>query len=431
MGPSDVYLLLILLILLYLSSFFSSSETALTTVNRHRLRSLAEDGNVRAQMVLDVLEEQNKMLTAILIGNNIVNLSASALTTIITSKIGGSLGVGIGTGLLTFVILIFGEISPKTIATLRSEKLSLRNVKIIRILMTVLTPIIFLVNVFSRMYLFILRVDPNERDEAMTEDELRTIVEVSHEEGVIESEEKEMINNVVDLGDSQARDIMVPRVDVVFADVEFSYEELLECFREQRYTRIPVYEESPDNVIGIINMKDLVLYQQGSPFRIRDYLRDAYFTHEFKSTYELFHEMRKESMTMSIVLDEYGSTVGIITIEDILEEIVGEIRDEFDEQELEDLRKLGDREYLVSGSYKLDDLNDELGTELFSEDYDSIGGYLVGLLDHFPEQREEFTTDTGYRLVAEKVDRNRIEEIHLYLPEDFKGKETEEEEDDD
>ena len=388
MDPSDVWLLIVLLMLIYLSSFFSASETALTTVNRHRLRSLAENGNRKAALVLEMLEEQGKMLTTILIGNNIVNLSASALATVLANKIGGSLAVGIGTGLLTLVILIFGEISPKTIATIRAERLALKNVSVIRFLMIALTPLIFIVNLFSRAYLFLMRVNPNEKGELMTEDELRTIVEVSHEEGVIESDEKEMITNVFDLSDSQAKDVMIPRVDVVFADIETSYEDLLDIFREERFTRIPIYEESPDNVVGILNMKDLVLYKQGTHSPSAITCAEAYYTHEFKNTHELFHEMRQATIPMSIVLDEYGTTVGIITMEDILEEIVGDIRDEFDESELNDIQKVRDREYLVAGSYRLDDLNDEIGSDLQSEDYDSIGGYLVGLLDHFPEQGE-------------------------------------------
>ena len=417
MDPSDVWLLIVLLMLIYLSSFFSASETALTTVNRHRLRALAENGNRKAALVLEMLEEQGKMLTTILIGNNIVNLSASALATVLANKIGGSLAVGIGTGLLTLVILIFGEISPKTIATIRAERLALKNVSVIRFLMIALTPLIFIVNLFSRAYLFLMRVNPNEKGELMTEDELRTIVEVSHEEGVSESDEKEMITNVFDLSDSQAKDVMIPRVDVVFADIETSYEDLLDIFREERFTRIPIYEESPDNVVGILNMKDLVLYKQGTPFAIRDYMREAYYTHEFKNTHELFHEMRQATIPMSIVLDEYGTTVGIITMEDILEEIVGDIRDEFDESELNDIQKVRDREYLVAGSYRLDDLNDEIGSDLQSEDYDSIGGYLVGLLDHFPEQGESVTSEDGYHFKAEKVDRNRIELVRVILPE--------------
>ncbi|MBR2765126.1 MAG: DUF21 domain-containing protein, partial [Blautia sp.] len=219
MDLSDSILVVVLLGLLYLSSFFSSSETALTMVNKHRLRSAADDGDTRAALVLTILEDQPRMLTAILIGNNIVNLTASALTTLLTSQLGGRLGVAVGTGILTFIILLFGEITPKTMASLHSERLALRYAPVIQLLIVILTPIIWLVNKLSRVILRLRHIDPDARDEGMTEDELRTIVEVSHEEGVIESDEKQMINNVFDLGDSQAKDVMVPRVDVVFVDV--------------------------------------------------------------------------------------------------------------------------------------------------------------------------------------------------------------------
>ncbi len=417
MDPSDIWSLILLVVLLYLSSFFSSAETALTSVNRHRIRSLAENGNKNALLIQQLLEEQSKLLTAILIGNNIVNLTASSLVTILTSKIVGGWAVGIGTGLLTLIILIFGEIAPKTIATLRAEQLSLRYARIIRVFVLVLTPISAILHILSLICLIILRVDPDQKQEVITEDELRTIVEVSHEEGVIESDEKEMINNVFDLGDSQAKDVMVPRVDVIFADVNFTYEEILNIFRQEHFTRIPVYEETSDTVIGILNMKDLVLYRQDTPFSIRDFMREPYFTHEFKNTHELFREMRQSRVPMAVVMDDYGITAGLLTIEDILEEIVGEIRDEFDESELDELRRLNEREYLVDGSYKLDDLNDELGTDLVSRDFDSIGGYFLGLLGHFPEEGEESISPDGYHFIAVTVDRNRIERMRLILPE--------------
>lgn len=416
MDPSDVWLLVVLVILLYLSSFFSSAETSLTTANKHRLRSLAEGGDRNAVLVLEMLEDQSRMLTTILIGNNIVNLSASSLVTLLTHKIGGSLAVGLGTGILTLVVLIFGEISPKTIATLRAEKMALQYAPIIHWLMILMTPLIFIVNALSNLCLRVLRVNPDEKGEVITEEELRTIVEVSHEEGVLEIEEKEMINNVFDLGDSQARDVMVPRVDVLFVRIDTPYEELLKLFRKEHYTRMPVYEDTPDNVIGILNMKDLVLYDQRTPFSIQHFMREAFYTHEYKNTNELFHEMRKDSTTMAIVLDEYGTTVGVITIEDILEEIVGDIRDEYDASELEAVQKLDENVYLVEGSYKIEDLNDDIGTDLTSEEYDSIGGYFIGLLDHFPDTGEQITSPDGYHFIAAKVKGNRIEKIRLILP---------------
>ncbi len=417
MTAEDILLVLFLAALIWLSSFFSSSETALTVVNRVKLRNLSEEGNERASLVLSILENQPKMLTAILIGNNIVNLSASALTTVMASRLGGRWSIAAGTGILTFVILLFGEITPKTMATIHAEKLALRYAPAIRIIIIVLTPVIFLINALSGLVLRIRHVDPGARQEGITEDELRTIVEVSHEEGVIASDEKEMINNVFDLGDSQARDVMVPRVDVVFADINASYADILDLFQENRFTRLPVYENSPDTVVGILNMKDLVLYRQDVEFSVRNYLRKPFFTHEFKSVTELLRQMRKARVSISIVLDEYGATVGIITMEDIVEEIVGEIRDEYDDPESEVMKKIGEREYLVEGSCRLDDVNDALGISLISEEYDSIGGYLVGLLDHFPDEGEACSTEDGFRLVAEKVDRNRIETVHLYLPE--------------
>lgn len=416
MRKHELILLVILGALIYLSSFFSSAETALTTVNRHRLRNKADDGNARAALVLSILERQTKMLTAILIGNNIVNLTASALTTVVTSRLGGSRGIAIGTGILTFIILLFGEITPKTMATINAEKLSLRVAPVIRVLMFLLTPVIALINAMARLILRLLHVDPRNAQTGITQDELRTIVAEGQEEGVIASDEKEMIDNVFGLGNLQARDVMVPRVDVVFTEVGASYEDIQKVFEQHHLTRLPVYENTPDTVVGILNMKDLVLYDHDKPFSVREYLREPFFTHEYKNTTELLQEMRKAHATFSIVLDEYGATVGIITMEDIVEEIVGEIWDEDDELGTNSLRKVGSNEYLADGSYKLWDLNNTLGLSLTSKKYDSIGGYLVGLLDHFPKEGESCTNQAGIRLVAEQVDHNRIVTVHLYLP---------------
>lgn len=426
MDSSDAIQLLTLVILIFLSAFFSSSETALTTVNRIRIRNLAEAGDARAIILTKVIEDQGKMLSAILIGNNVVNLYASSLATTLAISVWGSKMIGVATGILTLVILVFGEITPKTLATLSAETLSLRCAKIIYGMMVVLTPVIFVVNQLSMGVLFLLRIDPNKKREAITEDELRTIVEVSHEEGVIESEERKMINNVFDFGESLAKDIMVPRIDMTFVNVDASYQELIDIFREEKYTRIPVYEDTTDNVIGIINMKDLLLLDDRENFNIRNFLRQPLYTYEFKKTSELMIEMRQTFNNIVIVLDEYGSTAGLITLEDMLEEIVGEIRDEYDEEEEESLVEVNPGEYLVEGSIKLDDLNDWLGLSLESEDYDSIGGLVIGLLDHLPDEGEEVTCE-GIRLVVEKVDKNRIESIRMFLPQS-EAEETETEE---
>lgn len=416
MDSSDVTQLIILLILLLLSGFFSSAETALTTANKIRMRSLAEEGNKRANTVLKITEDSGKMLSAILIGNNIVNLAASSLTTTLAYQLGGP-AVAIASGILTVLILLFGEITPKTMASIHAEKMALLYAPVINIFMKLMTPLIFIINNLSMVILFIMRINPNEKNSTMTENELRTIVDVSHEDGVIESEEKEMIYNVFDLGDAKAKDVMVPRVNVTFADVESTYEELIELFREDKFTRLPVYEDSKDNVVGTINMKDLLLFDNNKrEFYVRDILREAYFTYEYKNISELLVEMRQASFNIAIVLDEYGETAGLITLEDILEEIVGEIHDEYDENEEENIRAITEREYIVEGSTNLDDLNDSLNLSLESEDYDSVGGFIIEQLDRLPEAGDEITTEEGIRMVVEKLDKNRVEKVHIYLP---------------
>lgn len=414
MDSGQALQMLIVIGLLALSAFFSSSETAMMAVNKIRIRNLADAGLSSAQTLMKVLDNQPKMLSAILIGNNIVNISASSLATILVTRAFGDMYVGVGTGLLTLLVLIFGEITPKTSATLYSETMALRFAKPIYMIMQVLTPVIFIVDKLSQGVLRMLHVDPNKKQDAITEDELRTIVEVSHEEGVIESDEKKMIYNVFDFGDSVAKDIMVPRIDMTFIDVNATFSEVIEVFREVKYTRYPVYEETTDNVIGIINIKDLLLTENQKKFCIRDYLREPLYTYEFKKTAELMVELRKTQNNIAIVLDEYGATAGLITLEDMLEEIVGEIRDEYDEDEEDLIRRIGPREYVVEAAMKLDDLNDQLGLDLESEDYDSIGGFIIGLLDHLPEEGEE-VTHKNLRLVVDQVERNRIDKIHLYI----------------
>ena len=416
MDSSDVSQLIILLILLGLSAFFSSAETALTTVNRMRIRGLADEGDKRAKTVMNITDNSSKMLSAILIGNNIVNLSAASLTTSLAYRLGGSM-IAMASALLTVLIILFGEITPKTMATLHAEKMSLAYAPVIHLYMKIMTPVIILINGLSSGILFILRVDPNARTDTMTESELRTIVDVSHEDGVIESDEKEMIYNVFDLGDARAKDVMVPRVHVTFADVNSTYEELIEIFREDKFTRLPIFEETTDNVIGTINMKDLLLYDNTGEFHIRDIMREAYFTYEYKSISELLVEMREASFNIAIVLDEYGETAGLITLEDILEEIVGEIHDEYDENEEDFVQKINEREYIVEGSMNMDDLNDRLDLNLTSDEYDSLGGFIIERLDRLPEVGDHITTETGIRLIVEKLDKNRIESVHVYLPE--------------
>lgn len=388
----------------------------MTTVNKIRIRSLAEEGSKRAKTVLKITDDSGKMLSAILIGNNIVNLSAASLTTSLAYRLGGSM-VAVCNAALTVAILLFGEITPKTMATIHAEKMSLLYAGIINFFITIATPVIFLINGLSRGVLMLLRVDPNARNNTMTETELRTIVDVSHEDGVIESDEKEMIYNVFDLGDAKAKDVMVPRVHVTFADINSTYKELIEIFREDKFTRLPVFEETTDNVVGTINMKDLLLFDNTKEFHVKDILREAYFTYEYKNISELLVEMRQASFNIAVVLDEYGETAGLITLEDLLEEIVGEIHDEYDENEEDFIQEISPLEYMIEASMNLDDLNDRLDLDFESEDYDSLGGFIIERLDRFPEIGDSVVTEDGIKLIIESLDKNRIESVHMYLPE--------------
>ena len=416
MDSSDAIQFLILIVLLCLSAFFSSAETSMTTVNKIRIQSLADQGDKRALTLLKVIEDSGRLLSTILIGNNIVNITASSLATTITMRLFGNAAVSISTGIITLLVLIFGEITPKTLATIHAEKIALAYARIIHLLMIILTPVIFVVNSLAHGVLTLMRVDDSAKGNTITEHELRTLVNVGHEEGVIESEERRMIYNVFDFGDSQAQDVMIPRIDVTFADINSSYEDLIELFREEKHTRFPVFEDTTDNIIGIINMKDLLLTSK-EEFSLRKLLRDAYFTYEYKKTSELLVEMKANSVSFAVVLDEYGATSGIITLEDLIEEIVGDIHDEYDAEEEEDLTELvSGQEYIALGSARLDDLNEVLHLNLESEDYDSIGGYMIEQLDRFPQQGESVTTESGIRLVVDKAERNRIESVHIYLP---------------
>lgn len=423
MDPSVAAQLVVLLVLLILSAIFSSAETSLTTVNKLRIRSMVEEGNKRAEIIAELIENPSKMLSAILIGNNLVNISASSIATSLAIDLWGNYGAGIATGVLTLLILIFGEITPKNLATVFSEKLAFLYARPVRLLIRILTPISFLINQISRGLLLLFHIDMNRHANTMTENELRTIVDVSHEDGVIESEERTMITNVVDFGDSLAKDIMVPRIDMSFADENYSYDELVAAFQKDMFTRLPVFSGTRDNVIGIVNLKDIFFYRGAKEdFDIHTFLREPYFTYEFKKTSELLRELKQSRNSIAIVLDEYGATAGLLTMEDLVEEIVGEIRDEYDTDEKDPIRKVGENEYHIDGTAKLDEINELLDLDLESEDYDSIAGHVIHLLDHLPEEGETVTEGAcTYKVLS--MDKNRIDEIDLIIHPDEAEKE--------
>lgn len=416
MDTTGVIQITALIVLVILSAFFSSAETAFSTVNRVRLRTLAQEDHKGAIRVLHILDQYGKMLSAILIGNNIVNLSASSVATTLAIKLWGSRAVGIITGVLTLVILMFGEIIPKTWARQKAESITLLYSSLIRILMTILTPFIFLIDKISSWILHLLHIDANGNDLSITETELKTYVDVSHEGGAIESEEREMIYNIFDFGDTVAKDIMVPRIQMTTVPIDATYQELLSTFQESMFTRIPVYDGDPDHIIGLVNVKDFILVKDKEKFQIKKILRDAYYTYEYKNVADLLMEIREKSYNIAFVLSEYGTTVGMITMEDMIEELVGEIRDEYDGDEEELIQETEDGKYLVEGGMKLDDINDALNIEMVSEDYDSIGGLMIEQLERLPENQESIRLENGIILQACGIQDNRILKVLITLP---------------
>lgn len=419
MDTDTLIRIIVLICLLVLSAFFSSAETALTAVSPIRIRNLLDQNpsDKRAAAVMRIIDDPSPMLGTILVANNAVNLSASAITASLAYRFGGK-HLALATGIITLLILVFGEITPKTIATIRTEKMALAYARPLIVLMTILTPIVFLINAISNGLLKLLGVS---RDDAgkLTQGDIQTIVDVGHEEGIIQSDEKDIITNVFELKDSAVKEVMVPRVHVSILDADISFEELLKVFREDKYTRYPVYEDTPDRIIGTINMKDLLLYHDGdtSSFSVRNILREAHFVFEHKKIRELLAEMMEASVSIAIVVDEYGDWTGIITLEDVLEEIVGEIHDEYDEPSDDLIYQVAPNEYIAEGAISLDDFSDRLDTEIESEDYDSLGGYILEQLDRIPDVGDAVTTESGIRLVVDSVDNNRIELVHVWLPE--------------
>ena len=411
-----VFQIVVLVILIALSGFFSSSETALTTVSKIKIRTMANEGDARAKMVQKVTGNTQKMLSAILIGNNVVNISASSIATVLFVDLFGSSGAGIATGIMTLLVLIFGEITPKNMASRQALKLSLRVAGIIYAITVVLTPVIFVVNHICGFILKLTGADKDDKKAKMTEAEFRTIVDVGNESGAIENEEKDYINNLFDFSDTEVKELMIPRIDVTMINVNWSYAKVRSVFMKEMYTRIPVYDGDSDHVIGILNMKDLLKKKDDEQFSLKSYLREPFFTYEFKNADELFNQMRKKRIHMAIVLDEFGSVSGIVTLEDLLEELVGDIQDEYDEREEKELTEDGPGEYTALGSMNLDDLSDELGLKLESKDYDTIGGYLLGLFDHLPRKGESYVSKDGVIFTASEVRHRRIEKVKIKIP---------------
>lgn len=407
--------IVLLVILLIGSGFFSASETALMSLSRIKIRHMEEDGVRGAKLVGSLIENSNRLLTSILIGNNIVNIAATSISTSLFISIWGTQGVAAATALMTVLVLVFGEITPKTISASTPEKVALIVAKPIKFFMIILKPVVAVFNVITKIIFKLLGVDDHGVRPFITEEELKTMVNVSHEEGLLEMEEREIINNVFEFGDMQAKEAMVQRLDIVAIDAEDSYEEIIELFKTEKLSRMPVYEETIDDIIGILNIKDVIFLndEEIANFDIKQYIRDPFFTYEFKKITQLLEEMKKDKSQMAIVVDEYGGTAGLITIEDLVEVIVGDIEDEFDEEE-DEIEVISSNEFLVEGSTKISDVNEVLNINLESDEFDSIGGYIIGYIKHIPEENELIEVDR-VKFNIESVDKNRIKKIRIML----------------
>lgn len=385
------------------------------SLSKIKMRHMEEDGVKGAKLVSTLIEDSNRLLTSILIGNNIVNIAATSITTSLFTAMLGAQGVAIATGLMTVLVLIFGEITPKTISANNPEKASLVVAKPIKFFVTILTPIVWIFNIITKVIFKLFGVDDKGVKPFITEEELKTMVNVSHEEGLLEMEEREIINNVFEFGDMQAKEAMVQRLDIVAIDMEDSYEEIIDLFKTEKLSRMPVYEETIDDIIGILNIKDIIFLsdEEIENFDIKKYMREAFFTYEFKKITQLLEEMKKDKSQMAIVVDEYGGTAGLITIEDLVEVIVGDIEDEYDEEE-DEIQVISPNEFLVDGSTKISDVNEILNIELESEEFDSIGGYIIGYIRHIPEENEIIEMD-NIKFNIESVDKNRIKKIRIML----------------
>ena len=416
MGSTENILQIGLLVVLLLGSgFFSASETSLMSLSKIRIRYMEDEGVKGAKLVGSLIEKSSDLLSSILVGNNVVNIAATSVSTSLFINIFGDGGVAIATAVMTVLVLIFGEITPKTIAANSPEKIAVIVSKPISIIMKITKPIVWVFNLLTGIIFKIMGIDNDGVKPFITEEELKAMVNVSHEEGVLEMEEREIINNVFQFGDMQAKEAMIQRLDMVAIDIEDSYDEIIELFKSEKLSRLPVYQESIDDIVGILNIKDIIFLsdEEIENFDIKDYVREAFFTYEFKKITQLLEEMKKEKTQMAIVVDEYGGTAGLLTIEDLVEVIVGDIDDEYDEEE-EEIVKINDNEYLVEGSTKISDVNEQLGINLESEEFDSIGGFIIGYLKRIPEENEIIEVE-DVKFKVESIDKNRINKIRIFV----------------
>ena len=409
MDSAQIMNIISLIILLILSSLFSCSETAFLSVSKIKIRTLAEEGNKKAKLVESLLDNQDRLLSAILVGNNLVNIGASSLTTATIMAIfgDGAQTVAIATGVVTLCILIFGEITPKSLATQNADKLVFALAPFIRFVCIITKPVVFVLNIITGFIIKLLGGN-QEHGPSLTEEELKTIVTVGHEEG-----------------ETEIKEIMTPLIHVESLPEDCTYDELMNVYHDAQYSRYPIHDESFDEIIGVLNMKDLLFIDiDKEHFDVKKYMRETFVVYEFNQVNDVFASMRKEHATLAIVLDEYGVMSGIVTFEDIVEEIVGEIDDEYDDTS-DDIVKINDHEYLVDGSLNLNEVNDEIDTHFESEDFESIGGLVLGEFSGVPKIKDKIEFP-GVTIIIEKMHKNRIELLRLIIHEMKEEEEGEE-----
>ncbi len=405
---------LLFVICLALSAFFSSSEIALISLTRAKVRTLLNEGRKGSESLATLKETPNRFLISILIGNNIVNTAAASIATAVTIAIFGDIGVGIATFVVVILLLFFGEIGPKVYATRHSEKLALRVASPILYLSRVLSPVIWGIEKITGKFGAPAAIG----EPSVTEEEIKEWIEVGKEEGTIEQEEREMLYSVLEFGDTNAREIMTPRVDVAMIEDTLTLNEAMQIFNETGFSRLPVYHDSVDNIIGILNIKDVfsAAFAMKKEIPIKELMYDPYFVPETKKIDDLLKELQLRKVQMAIILDEYGSFIGILTVEDILEELVGDILDEFDREEPE-IQKIGEGIYLVDAKLWVEDLNDELDISLpVHESYETIGGLLIERLGHIPHPGETVhLAEAHVTLVVMQMLSRRIVKLKLIL----------------
>ena len=407
-------MVILLIILVTMSAFFSASETALTAFNRSKLKAIAEKNQRKADLLKGWLKKPNEILTALLIGNNIVNILASSIATMVAISILGnnSRAIAISTGAMTILLLIFGEITPKVVAKAYSTHISNAVIKLVYMLSKLFLPISKILMMVSKLIARMFGVKIDEIVFLITEEEIKSVVSVGEEEGVIEEEEKKMIHSIFEFTDTTVKEIMIPRTTVFAVEASKTLEEIWDVITGNGYSRIPVYEEGIDNIIGVFYIKDIfnVIRDGKLNMQVKSFIREAYFVPETKALVEMLEEFKKKHIHMAIVLDEYGGTSGIITIEDLIEEIVGDINDEFDIEHDEEIKKVADNKYIIDAMLDVEFLNEELSIDLpVSEDYDSLGGYIYSVLGRVPLEKDTITHDNGkVEIRVLEVDNRRI-----------------------